>query len=153
VGVIDLVMNPKNPSVLYAATYEKERLPWQMVNGGPGSGIYKTTDAGKTWTKLGGGLPSGRIGRNGPHIYLSSPEIRYGVIENEKPRPGGPGAGRGGGPAGVVPIMGGEVYRTASGGQTWTKMNADDYDVSPKGPYYFSQIRVDPNNDLNIFVT
>ena len=52
VGVIDLVMNPKDPAVLYAATYEKERLPWQIVNGGPGSGIYKTTDAarpGRSW--------------------------------------------------------------------------------------------------------
>jgi photosystem II stability/assembly factor-like uncharacterized protein len=153
VGVIDLVMNPKNPSVLYAATYEKERLPWQMVNGGAGSGIYKTTDAGKTWTKLGGGLPGGRIGRIGLDIYWSNPEILYAVIENDNPRLGGAGAGRGGGPSGVVPIIGGEVYRTSNGGQTWTKMNADDYDVSPKGPYYFSQIRVDPNHDLNIFVT
>ena len=152
VGVIDLVMNPKNPSVLYAATYEKERLPWQMVNGGPGSGIYKTTDAGKTWTKLTNGLPTGRIGRIGLDIYWSNPEILYAVVENDNPRAGGAAGGRGG-PSGVVPIIGGEVYRTANAGQMWTKMNAEDYDVSPKGPYYFSQIRVDPNNDLNIFVT
>ena len=59
VGVIDLVMNPQNPDILYAATYDKQRLPWQYVNGGPESGIYKTTDGGKTWTRLGGGLPAG----------------------------------------------------------------------------------------------
>ncbi len=156
VGAIDLVMNPNDSSVLYAAMYEKTRLPWQMVNGGPGSGIYKTIDAGKTWTRLDGGLPRGRIGRIGLDIYQRNPQILYAVIENDNPRTTPVARGRGGPPApqpGVVPIIGGEVYRTADGGGTWTKMNADDYDVSPKGPYYFSQIFVDPNNDLNVFVT
>src|SRR5262249_8627431 len=137
---------PKDPSVLYAAMYEKTRLPWQMVNGGPESGIYKTADAGKTWTRLKNGLPSGRIGRIGLDIYWSNPDVLYAVIENDNPR----GNTR---PTGVVDIVGGEVYRTANAGASWTKMNADDYDVSPKGPYYFSQIRVDPNNERNIFVT
>ncbi|HEX6464221.1 MAG TPA: hypothetical protein VFZ98_07210, partial [Vicinamibacterales bacterium] len=153
VGVIDLVMNPKNPSILYAATYEKTRLPWQMVNGGPESGIYKTTDAAKTWTRLRAGLPQGRIGRIGLDIFLKNPEIVYAVIENDNPRTTPVGGGRTTRQPGVADIVGGEVYRTANGGDTWTKMNADDYDVSPKGPYYFSQIRVDPNDDQNIFVT
>jgi photosystem II stability/assembly factor-like uncharacterized protein len=87
VGVIDLVMNPKNPSILYAATYEKTRLPWQMVNGGPESGIYKTTDAGRTWTRLRTGLPQGRIGRIGLDIYLKNPDILYAVVENDNPHP------------------------------------------------------------------
>jgi len=153
VGVIDLVMDPRDPNVLYAATYEKQRLPWQIVNGGPESGIYKTTDAGKTWTRLGNGLPTGKVGRIGPDIYLANPEILYAVIENENPRttPVAP-TGRGGGGAGRSTI-GGEVYRTANGGKTWTKMTADDYDVSPKGAYYFSQIRVNPANDQDIYVT
>jgi photosystem II stability/assembly factor-like uncharacterized protein len=160
VGVIDLAMSPKDPAVLYAAAYEKERLPWQMVNGGPGSGIYKTTDSGKTWTKLGGGLPTGRIGRIGLDIYRKNPDILYAVIENANPRPAnmplaGRGGGGGAGPArpGVVQTMGGEVYRSADAGKTWAKTNADDYNVSTKGPYYFTQIFVDPNNDQNIFVT
>lgn len=154
VGVIDLVMNPKNPSILYAATYEKTRLPWQMINGGPESGIYRTTDAGRTWTRLRAGLPQGRIGRIGLDIYLKNPAILYAVIENDHPRTTpAAGAGRGTRQPGVVDIVGGEVYRTADGGESWTKMNPDDYDVSPKGPYYFSQIRVDPGNDQNIFVT
>ena len=157
VGVVDLVMDPKNPSVLYAAAYDKKRLPWQMVNGGPDSGIYKSTDAGTTWTKLSRGLPSGRIGRIGLDIYLKDPSILYAVIENENPRtpapsaaqPGGPGSG----PGAPGATMGGEVYRTETGGLTWAKMNAADFNVSPKGPYYFSQIRVDPNNDQHILVT
>jgi hypothetical protein len=52
VGVIDLVMHPRNPAVLYAATYDKKRMPWQIVNGGPGTAIYKTLNGGRTWTKL-----------------------------------------------------------------------------------------------------
>ncbi len=82
------------------------------------------------------------------------------MIENENTRDasaatpaGARGAGQGSGPAGRVTTIGGEVYRTENGGEVWKKMNADDYNVSPKGPYYFSQIRVDPGNDLNIFVT
>jgi photosystem II stability/assembly factor-like uncharacterized protein len=155
VGVIDLVMHPTNSSILYAATYDKDRMPWQIVNGGPGSGIYKSTDAGKTWTKLGGGLPAGKIGRIGLTQYLRNPEILYAVIENSNPIDA-PSAGSGQAAAaanGRVIVHGGEVYRTANGGQTWTKMSADDYNVSPKGPYYFSQIFVDPNNDQNLFVT
>ncbi|HEX4568341.1 MAG TPA: hypothetical protein VH138_17025, partial [Vicinamibacterales bacterium] len=157
VGVIDLVMNPKAPSVLYAATYEKTRLPWQMVNGGPESGIYKTIDSGKSWTRLRTGLPQGRVGRIGLDIYLKNPDILYAVVENDNPRPAPispmAAAGRGVRQPGVVDIMGGEVYRTSNGGESWAKMNADNYDVSPKGPYYFSQVRVDPGNDQNIFVT
>ncbi len=152
VGIIDLVMNPRDSAVLYAAAYEKERLPWQIVNGGPESGIYKSADAGSTWKRLGGGLPSGKIGRIGLDIYLHNPEILYAVIENENPRTV-PLAGACGRPGSRGSTIGGEVYRTEDGGTTWKKMNADDEDVSPKGPYYFSQIRVDPGNDLNIFVT
>ena len=148
VGVIDLVMHPTNSSILYAATYQKDRMPWQIVNGGPGSGIYKSVDAGKTWAKLGGGLPTGKIGRIGLTQYLRNPEILYAVIENSNTRPGAEP-----GPNGRVNVFGGEVYKTVNGGQVWTKQNADDYNVSPKGPYYFSQIFVDPNNEQNLFVT
>ena len=159
VGVIDLVMDPRDANVLYAAAYDKQRLPWQIVNGGPGSGIYKTTDGGASWTKLGNGLPEGRIGRIGLDIFLGNPDILYAVIENENSRTtplvttqGRGGGGAGGGPPSRASI-GGEVYRTTDAGRTWTKTSADDYDVSPKGAYYFSQIRVDPADQNNIFVT
>src|SRR3954465_14933717 len=65
VGAIDLVINRKSPGTLYAAMYEKDRRPWQIVESGPESAVYKTDDGGDTWTRLGGGLPSGRIGRIG----------------------------------------------------------------------------------------
>jgi photosystem II stability/assembly factor-like uncharacterized protein len=151
IGVIDLVMDPKNPDVLYAAAYDKQRLPWQMINGGPESGIYKTTNGGRQWTRLAGGLPTGRIGRIGLDIFPGNPKILYAVVENQNPRALAPGAAAGRGAA--DPTIGGEVYRTDDGGTTWTKRNADDYNVSPKGPYYFSQIRVDPGNDQHLLVT
>jgi photosystem II stability/assembly factor-like uncharacterized protein len=150
IGVVDLVMNPRDPSVLYAAAYDKVRLPWQMVNGGPGSGVYKTVDGGRTWSKLGGGLPTGRIGRIGLDIYPKNPEILYAIVENVNTKAG---AAPPPGPAGRVPVVGGEVYRTDNGGRTWAKMNRDEENVSSKGPYYFSQIRVDPNDDQTIFLT
>jgi len=155
VGVIDLVLNPVNPSILYAATYDKQRLPWQLVNGGPESGIYRTSDGGTTWARLAGGLPGGRIGRIGLDIYPKNPDIVYAVIENANTReaPAAPASGRGGGPGGRVATIGGEVWRTGDGGQTWMKMNSADDNVSDKGPYYFSQLRVDPNDDQKIFVT
>ncbi|NIO08292.1 MAG: hypothetical protein GTO40_09905, partial [Deltaproteobacteria bacterium] len=68
--------------VLYACTYDKERKPWSFNLGGPGSAIYKTTNAGKTWTKLGGGLPGGMLGRIGIDIYQKNPNILYATIEN-----------------------------------------------------------------------
>lgn len=145
VGVIDLVMDPENPKILYAATYDKKRLPWQMVNGGPRSGIYKTTDGGNTWTRLSGGLPGGRIGRIGLALYPKNPNILYAVIENDnttKPTR----------PQDKVSPMG-EIYRTDDAGAHWRKMNPDGVNVMPKGPYYFTQIRVDPNNDERIIVT
>jgi len=146
-GVIDLVIDPRRPDVLYAATYEKQRLPWQLVNGGPGSGIYRTADAGGTWEKLEGGLPSGRVGRIGLDIYPPDPDIVYAVVENANPR--SPTSD----PSARAEMIGGEVYRTDDGGRRWVKMNADTDNVSRKGPYYFSQIRVDPNDDQRLFVT
>lgn len=151
-GVIDMVMNPRNPAVLYAATYDKTRLPWRMINGGPKTGIYKTSDGGDHWTRLAGGLPSGQIGRIGLDIYRGNPEVLYAIIENENLRSNSvmPTAA---GSAKNSPTVGDEIYRTRNGGMSWAKTNPDSVNVGPKGPYYFNQIRVDPNNDSTIFIT
>lgn len=156
VGVIDLVMNPANPDILYAATYDKQRLPWLYVSGGQESAISKTIDAGKTWARLDGGLPSGKIGRIGLDIYLKNPDVVYAVIENANKRPPTKREVEEDERRGLKPQereIGGEVYRTEDGGKTWAKMNSIEDNVSNKGPYYFSQIRVDPNDDKKIFVT
>lgn len=155
VGVIDLAMNPRQPDILYAATYEKYRYPWHFEEGGPESGIYKTTDGGQTWRRLAGGLPTGKIGRIGIDIYRRNPDIVYAVVENANLRPpteeeAGQDKRRGLEPQ-PRPIAG-EVYRSEDGGETWKKMNSARDDVSGKAAYSFNQIRVDPNDDQKVYV-
>ena len=127
IGVVDLAMDPTNPDVLYACTYDKERKPWTFNLGGPGSGIYKTTNAGKTWTKLGGGLPGGMLGRIGVCIYPKNPNIVYATIENAN-KPGMSDeeryqellehkSSRG--------MIGGEVYRSDDAGASWRKVSSE----------------------------
>ncbi|MBM3311457.1 MAG: hypothetical protein FJY80_08120, partial [Candidatus Aminicenantes bacterium] len=156
VGIIDLVMNPRNPDTLYAAAYDKQRLPWRYVNAGPRSAVYKTVDGGATWAKLDGGLPGGAIGRVGLDLCLTNPDIVYAVVENAGLRPATKEEAAQDEARGLAPrerMVGGEVYRTADAGTTWTKMNAAGDNVSSKGPYYFSQIRVDPNDGQKLFIT
>ena len=83
VGATDIVMDPRDPDVLYAATYQRIRRPWGFSGSGPGSGIHKTTDGGATWTKLSNGLPGGLIGKIGLAIYPKNPDVLYAVIEND----------------------------------------------------------------------
>ncbi len=156
VGVIDLAMDPKDPAVLYAATYDEQRLPWRFVDGGPASGIYKTTDAGEHWTKLTNGLPGGRIGRIGLAIYPKDPSVVYALIENANPRPPTQAEierARRFGRRAREQEVGGQVYRTTDAGASWTRMSPEGLNVSGKGPYYFSQIFVDPNDEEHIFTT
>jgi photosystem II stability/assembly factor-like uncharacterized protein len=161
VGVIDLVMNQKSPNILYAATYDMQRTPWMFRNAGPESGIYKTVNAGQTWVKLADGLPTGRIGKIGLDIYQKNPEILYAAVNNDNagPTPGMPGGCTGGQRAGLI---GGELYRTDSGGRAWTKMNSAKDDLSPKGSGYigsgdedcdgFTQVRVYPDDDQHVIM-
>src|SRR4029079_4433993 len=89
-GANDLVIDPTNDRILYASTYQRRRTACCMNGGGPGSGIWKSTDAGETWTRLKTGLPEGSLGRIGLDLYRKRPNILYASIE-------GPAAGRGGG--------------------------------------------------------
>lgn len=125
-GATELAMDPSNNKTLYAATYQRLRSTWGMNGGGPGSAIWKSTDAGRTWTKLTKGLPEGAMGRIGMDVYRRNPNIVYARIEH--PKEGG-------------------VYRSEDAGATWTKMS----NTNPR-PMYFSQIRIDPNNDQRIYV-
>jgi photosystem II stability/assembly factor-like uncharacterized protein len=150
VGVVDVVINRTHPDTLYASSYEMQRLPWHFERGGPGSAIYKTTDAGETWTKLGGGLPGGRVGRIGLDIYQKNPDILYAVVENAQSRPPTEeeieqDRMRGRGPR--ERIVGGEIYRTDDGGTTWKKTN-----ISVNTNYSYGWIRIDPNDDKTIYV-
>ncbi|HUJ41149.1 MAG TPA: hypothetical protein VLW54_11440 [Candidatus Acidoferrales bacterium] len=127
-GVSDLAMDPQSPDTLYAAAYERRRTPFGFDGGGPSSAIYKTTDGGATWKKLTKGLPyagGGDTGRIGLAIYRRNPHIVYALVQHAK----------------------GGIYRSDDKGESWTKMS----DTNPR-PSYYSQVRVDPNNDLRIWV-
>jgi photosystem II stability/assembly factor-like uncharacterized protein len=126
-GVSDIAMDPESPDTLYAAAYERRRTPFGFNGGGPGSAIYKTTDGGATWRKLTKGLPyenGGDTGRIGLDIYRKDSNVVYAILQHEK----------------------GGTYRSEDKGETWKKMG----DTNPR-PSYYSQIRIDPNNDLRIW--
>lgn len=145
VGVIDLVMHPTNPDILYAASYDKKRTAWSLESGGFQSAIYQTTDAGKTWKKLSGGLPTGKIGRIGIDICREHPQTMYAVIENLNQNPNSRDS--------VSSTIGGEVYRSDDAGSTWQKMNRLEDNVGGKAAYSFNQISVHPKDPYRIYVT
>jgi photosystem II stability/assembly factor-like uncharacterized protein len=140
-GVIDLVMDPSNPEVLYAAAYQEYRTVWTMESGGPRSGIYKTTDGGNHWKRVEGGLPHGLIGRIGVALCYDKPSTLYAVIENGNPKDS---SGR--------PIAG-EVYRSDDAGGSWHKVNRAEDNVGGKAAYSFNQITVDPKDPNKVYVT
>lgn len=125
-GVTELVMAPSNNKVLYAATYQRRRATWGFNGSGPASAIWKSTDAGRNWTKLTQGIPAGPLGRIGLDIYRKNPNVVYARIEH---------------------ATGSGVYRSDDAGASWTKLSS----TNPR-PMYFSQIRVDPQNDSRIYV-
>ena len=164
-GAIDLVMNRRSPDTLYAAMYEKHRMPWQLVLGGPGSGVHRTDDGGTSWRKV-SGLPSGNVGRIGLDISRRDPQQLTVIVENLNPRPNGmpsrvdacvASSARGNAAARTAkpgaPI-GNEVYRSTDGGRTWRKTHDDGIDVAgSKAPYSFNQIRTNPGDANHILVT
>ncbi|HVL39886.1 MAG TPA: YCF48-related protein [Fimbriimonadaceae bacterium] len=86
-GVIDLAMDPFDPAVVYAAAWERDRRAWNFREGGSGSGIYKTSDGGKTWTRLTTGLPTGDLGRVGLATARSKRGVVYALVDNQNPDP------------------------------------------------------------------
>jgi photosystem II stability/assembly factor-like uncharacterized protein len=133
-GATDLAMDPGNPDVLYAAFYQRLRLPWRFDGGGPNGGIFKSIDGGKNWKKLTRGLPAGATGRIGLDIYRRDPRIVMAIVEAE--------AG-----AADLSTPGSGIYRSEDGGETWRYLNRYN-----NRPFYYSQIRINPSNDQLVYV-
>ncbi len=131
-GFVDVIMHPHHPEVLWAAAWERERGPYYLQSGGPGSGLWKTTDGGDTWTEVSGnGFPAAEKGRIGLAISASNPHTMYAIVEAEKEADGSGGSG---------------LYRSTDEGVRWEKMN----DVNTR-PFYYSQVRVDPRDENRVY--
>ncbi len=142
-GAIDLVMDPGDPQTLFAAMYQRQRTGWGFNGGGPGSGIYRTTDGGATWIELQEGLPRGDKGRIGLGIYRRDGNLVYAIVEADPRRPG-QGFGAGQGQAGRRQNG---VYRSTDRGDTWEHLSETN-----NRPMYYSQIWIDPSDPERIYL-
>jgi photosystem II stability/assembly factor-like uncharacterized protein len=159
-GAIDLVMDPGDPATLYAASWQRTRRKWSDPRVEPGStesGIWKSTDAGRTWIDASQGLPAAQFrGRIGLDVALSSPRVLYALLDNYEPfRPARENErdayGR---PITEARIKAAEVYRSDDKGATWRQVSeSNEYMSGHSGTYgwVFGQIRVDPNDANTIY--
>jgi len=129
-GCSDLVMDPSNPNRLLASMWQHRRTPWDFKSGGPGSGLYLTIDGGKNWKKLGkpDGLPEGDYGKIGLAFARNEPTRVYALVEATK----------------------NGLYKSDDGGAKWELVTADPKIVTNR-PFYFQDIRVDPQNENRIY--
>jgi photosystem II stability/assembly factor-like uncharacterized protein len=130
VGAVDLILDPTNPRVLYATMWNVRRTPYSLESGGPGSGIWKSTDGGDTWAEItrNPGLPKGTLGIIGITVSPTNPENVYAIVE----------AAEGG------------VFRSRDGGKTWTKTN-EERSLRQRA-WYYTRIYADPKDEEAVYV-
>jgi photosystem II stability/assembly factor-like uncharacterized protein len=123
-GGVDLVMDAHDPHVLYAAMWQAQRVPWKLTSGGPGSGLYKTTDGGVHWTKISthSGFPRGVLGKIGVAVSPADPRVVYAIVQ----------------------AADGGVMRSMDGGATWKRVNAE-MKLRQRG-FYYTAIFADPTS-------
>jgi photosystem II stability/assembly factor-like uncharacterized protein len=126
-GASDLCMDPTNPRILYAGFWQVGRKPWTLESGGPGSGVFKSTDGGDTWKRLEGGLPTGILGRIGITVSPARPDRVWAIVE----------AGKGG------------LFRSDDGGAKWTLVN--DENKLRQRAWYYSRIYADPKSADTVY--
>jgi photosystem II stability/assembly factor-like uncharacterized protein len=171
-GAIDLVMDPTNPEVLYVSYWQRIRYPWLLKSGGPNSGIFKTTNGGRTWTKLSKGMPAGDTGRIGLAISHQNPKVLLAHVEHgyQPDCGGGRGGGRGAAAPGaptapaapgapVAPAapaidpacsdmtkLGAGMYRSEDGGASWSF-----HDRYVSRPFYYQHVSFNTADDKTAF--
>lgn len=136
-GAIDVIVDPKNPDTVFAAMYHRRRTGWSFVSGGPEGGIYKSTDGGKSWKKLAGGLPP-QIGRVGLDIFAGDTKKLIAVVES---------TAEGANSIRDDRMRGGGIFRSDDGGETWRRLSVR----SPRA-FYFSKVKFDPKNDQRVYL-
>ncbi len=122
-GVTDVVFDPTNPDVMYAATHQRHRNVWAIVNCGPESGIHKSTDGGETWTELSRGLPGEDLGKISLQVSPQKPNVVYATIE--------------------LPGRKGGFWRSIDYGASWQKTS--DFVSGGTGPHYYQELWADPH--------
>jgi photosystem II stability/assembly factor-like uncharacterized protein len=129
-GAIDLILDPSNPNIIYAGFWEVYRKPWTLESGGPGGGIFKSTDGGDTWNELtkNPGLPKGMVGKIGITVSPANPDRVWAIVEAED----------------------GGVFRSDNGGSTWTKVNEERR--LRQRAWYYTRIYADPKNADTVYV-
>ncbi len=127
-GCNNLVMDPRDPKVLYAAFHQRQRKVFTYIGGGPESALFKSADGGATWSKLSGGLPGGELGRIGIDVSPVNPDYVYAVVEADPKKAG--------------------IYRSTDRGAGWEKMSG----TFTSGNYY-QELNCDPKNPDRIFIT
>lgn len=130
VGATDIMIDPRDPKLLYAATWQRHRNVAAYMGGGPGTGIYRSTDSGETWEKLTNGLPTSNMGKIGLAISPQQPDVIYAAIELDR-RKGG-------------------VYRSENRGASWTKQS--DAVASGTGPHYYQELYACPHQFDKIYL-
>jgi len=128
-GVVDLAVNPSNPRVLYAAVWEAKRTPWTMVSGGPGSGVYKTTDGGNTWVELTEGLPEGVKGRIAVAVSPASPNRVWVLVEHDE----------------------GGLFRSDNGGKEF-RLVTSNRELRQRA-WYYTHLDADPKDPNTVYVS
>ncbi len=128
-GAVSLAINPSNPDDIFAGMWRAERKPWTLISGGEDGGLYRSLDGGDTWSKVGGGLPQGVVGRVGVSISEANPRRIFAMIEAE------PGNG---------------LYRSDDGGETWQFMT-DDSRLTGRA-WYYHHVVADPNDENTVYV-
>lgn len=128
-GAVSLAMDPGNPRIIYAGMWRAERKPWTLISGGFEGGLYKTTDGGDTWEKLGGGLPEGLVGKVTVSVSRANPDRVWAMVEAE------PGNG---------------LYRSDDAGATWTFLTGESQLTGRA--FYYHHVYADPGDENTVYV-